>query len=145
MKSYRKELWFNIPSRRGFVNITSQVEEALQESEIKEGMVLVNHNHITASTTVGQVGFATLDSAYISPSSPPLLLPFLCFPQQLINLFRAFEPGDSKRIILAFDLGQQTIGVLQTDFGDPFRPVRQDAFRHRFNVGIPTHQNLWPL
>ena len=42
MKSHRKELWFNIPSRRGFVNITSQVEEALRESGIKEGMVLVN-------------------------------------------------------------------------------------------------------
>ena len=37
MKSYRKELWFNIPARRGFVNITSQVEEALRESGIKEG------------------------------------------------------------------------------------------------------------
>jgi thiamine phosphate synthase YjbQ (UPF0047 family) len=42
MKSYRKELWFNIPSRRGFMNITSQVEEALRESGIQEGMVLVN-------------------------------------------------------------------------------------------------------
>lgn len=42
MKSYRKELWFHIPSRRGFVNITSQVEEAVRESGIKEGMVLVN-------------------------------------------------------------------------------------------------------
>jgi len=37
MKSYRKELWFNIPARRCFVNITSQVEEALHESGIKEG------------------------------------------------------------------------------------------------------------
>jgi len=50
MKSYRKELWFNIPSRRGFVNITSQVEEAIRASGIKEGLVLVNHNHITAFT-----------------------------------------------------------------------------------------------
>ena len=49
MKSYRKELWFNIPARRGFVNITPQVEEALRESGIKEGMVLVNAMHITAS------------------------------------------------------------------------------------------------
>jgi thiamine phosphate synthase YjbQ (UPF0047 family) len=49
MKSYRKELTFNIPSRRGFVNITRQVEEALRESGIKEELVLVNHNHITAS------------------------------------------------------------------------------------------------
>ncbi len=52
MKSYRKELWFNIPSRRGFVNITRQVEEALQESGIKEGLCLVNAMHITASVFI---------------------------------------------------------------------------------------------
>jgi secondary thiamine-phosphate synthase enzyme len=52
MKSYRKELTFNIPSRRGFVNITRQVEEALRESEIKEGFVLVNAMHITASVFI---------------------------------------------------------------------------------------------
>ena len=38
MKSFRKELWLNIPSRRGFVNITPQVEEALKESGIREGL-----------------------------------------------------------------------------------------------------------
>ena len=52
MKSYRKELWFNIPSRRGFVNITSQVEEAVHESRIQNGMVLVNAMHITASVFI---------------------------------------------------------------------------------------------
>ena len=52
MKSYRKELWFNIPSRRGFVNITSQVEEALRESGIKEGLLLCNAMHITASVFI---------------------------------------------------------------------------------------------
>jgi secondary thiamine-phosphate synthase enzyme len=52
MKSYRKELWFNIPTRRGFVNITAQVETCLQESEIKEGMVLINAMHITASVFI---------------------------------------------------------------------------------------------
>ncbi|NWF65361.1 MAG: YjbQ family protein [Chloroflexi bacterium] len=52
MKSYRKELWFNIPSRRGFVNITPQVEEAVRESGIKEGMCLVNAMHITASVFI---------------------------------------------------------------------------------------------
>jgi len=52
MKSYRKELWFNVPNRRGFVNITSQVEEAVRESEIREGMVLVNAMHITASVFI---------------------------------------------------------------------------------------------
>lgn len=52
MKSYRKELFFNIPSRRGFVNITSQVEEALRESGISEGLCLVNPLHITASVFI---------------------------------------------------------------------------------------------
>ncbi len=52
MKSYRKELWFNIPARRGFVNITPQVEESLRESEIREGLCLVNAMHITASVFI---------------------------------------------------------------------------------------------
>ena len=52
MKSYRKELWFNIPARRGFINITAQVEEALQESGIKEGLLLCNAMHITASVFI---------------------------------------------------------------------------------------------
>ncbi len=52
MKSLRKELWFNIPTRRGFVNITSQVEECLRESGIREGLCLVNAMHITASVFI---------------------------------------------------------------------------------------------
>lgn len=52
MKSYRKELWFNTQSRRAFINITSQVEEALRESEIQEGLCLVNAMHITASVFI---------------------------------------------------------------------------------------------
>jgi len=52
MKSYRKELWFNIPSRRGFVNITPQVETCLQESKILEGFILVSAMHITASVFI---------------------------------------------------------------------------------------------
>jgi len=52
MKSYRKELWFNLPQRRMLVNITSQVEECLAESGIKEGFCLVNAMHITASVFI---------------------------------------------------------------------------------------------
>ena len=52
MKSYRKELWFNTRSRREYINITSQVEEALRESGIKEGLVLCNAMHITASVFI---------------------------------------------------------------------------------------------
>ena len=49
MKSYRKELWFNTPTRRAYVNITPEVEECLAESGVKEGLCLVNAMHITAS------------------------------------------------------------------------------------------------
>lgn len=52
MKSYRKELWFNIPSRRGFVNVTTEVEKCLKESGVQEGLVLVNAMHITASVFI---------------------------------------------------------------------------------------------
>ena len=52
MKSYRKELWFNVPGRRAFINITLQVQDALQESGIIEGLVLVNAMHITASVFI---------------------------------------------------------------------------------------------
>lgn len=52
MKSYRKELYFHLPMRRGIVNITPQVEEALRESGIQEGLVLVNAMNITASVFI---------------------------------------------------------------------------------------------
>ena len=52
MKSYRKELWFNLPTRRGFVNITPQVEECLRESGIREGLLLCNAMHISASVFI---------------------------------------------------------------------------------------------
>lgn len=52
MKSYRKELWFEIPTRRAFVNITPQVRQCLDESGIQEGLVLVNAMHITASVFI---------------------------------------------------------------------------------------------
>jgi secondary thiamine-phosphate synthase enzyme len=52
MKSYRKELWFNIPHRRGFVNITKDVRDAVKESGVKEGFVLANAMHITASVFI---------------------------------------------------------------------------------------------
>ena len=52
MKSYRKELWFNIPARRKIVNITGDVQKAINESGIKEGLVLVNAMNITASVFI---------------------------------------------------------------------------------------------
>ena len=52
MKSYRKELWFQIKQRRELINITPQVEEALRESGIQEGFLLCNAMHITASVFI---------------------------------------------------------------------------------------------
>ena len=52
MKSFRKELCFTVPSRRGFINITPQVEDCLRESGISEGIALVNAMHITASVFI---------------------------------------------------------------------------------------------
>jgi len=52
MKSFRKELYFNIKTRRGFVNITPQLLQCLAESGIKEGLLLCNAMHITASVFI---------------------------------------------------------------------------------------------
>ncbi|MDT8441422.1 MAG: secondary thiamine-phosphate synthase enzyme YjbQ [Desulfuromonadales bacterium] len=52
MQSFRKELWFEIPSRRGFLNITPQIEQCLAESGIREGLLLCNAMHITASVFI---------------------------------------------------------------------------------------------
>lgn len=52
MKSYKKEMWFNTPNRRDFINITPDVDEALRESGIKEGLCLVNAMHISASVFI---------------------------------------------------------------------------------------------
>jgi secondary thiamine-phosphate synthase enzyme len=52
MKSYRKELWFHVPTRRALINITDKVAQCLKESGIQEGLVLVNAMHITASVFI---------------------------------------------------------------------------------------------
>jgi thiamine phosphate synthase YjbQ (UPF0047 family) len=46
MKSYRKELWFQVPARRAFINITPQVEQCLKESGVTEGLILCNLTHM---------------------------------------------------------------------------------------------------
>lgn len=52
MKSYRKELWLEVPTRRAFINITRQVEEFVRESGIREGLALVNSTHVTAAVFI---------------------------------------------------------------------------------------------
>ncbi|MBU1697434.1 MAG: secondary thiamine-phosphate synthase enzyme YjbQ [Proteobacteria bacterium] len=52
MKTYRKELWFEIPTRRAFINITSDIQNCINESQVTEGLVLINAMHITASVFI---------------------------------------------------------------------------------------------
>lgn len=52
MKSYRKEIWLHLPTRIGFINITSQVTQCIKESGVSEGIVLINAMHITASVFI---------------------------------------------------------------------------------------------
>lgn len=52
MKSYHKELWYEIPTRRALINITRDVEKCLEESGIREGLLLCNAMHITASVFI---------------------------------------------------------------------------------------------
>jgi len=52
MKTFRKELWFNISKRRDFINITPKIEDCVHESQIREGLVLVNAMHISASVFI---------------------------------------------------------------------------------------------
>lgn len=52
MKSYRKELWLEVPTRRAFINITPQVHECVRESGVREGLALVNSMHVTAAVFI---------------------------------------------------------------------------------------------
>lgn len=52
MKSFRKELWFNVPARMDLVHITEEVQRAIDESGVREGLCLVNAMHITASVFI---------------------------------------------------------------------------------------------
>jgi secondary thiamine-phosphate synthase enzyme len=72
MKSYRKELWFSIPTRRAFTNITSQLEKCLAESGVREGLLLCNAMHITASVFINddEPGLKTDFEAWLEGLAP---------------------------------------------------------------------------
>ncbi|NNF98931.1 MAG: YjbQ family protein [Desulfobacteraceae bacterium] len=76
MKSYRKELWFEVPTRRAFINITPDVVQCLEDSNVTEGFVLVNAMHITASVFIND-DESGLHQDYetwlekLAPHSPP--------------------------------------------------------------------------
>ena len=74
MKSYRKELSLNVPTLRGFINITPQVEECLGESGIREGIALINPMHVTSSVFIddGEVGLHRHYEAWLEKIAPVL-------------------------------------------------------------------------
>ena len=86
MKTHREELWFEIKTRRGFVNITPQVEAALQKSGIREGLCLVNAMHISASV-------------FINDDEPGLHYDYEVFlerlaPHEPVNQYRHNDTGE---------------------------------------------------
>lgn len=118
MKSYRKELWMHVPTRRAFVNITPEVSEALKESGIREGLCLVNPMHITASV-------------FINDDEPGLHHDYERFLEQLaphepVSQYRHNETGEDnadahiKRQVM----GQQVV-VAVTDGKLDFGPWEQ--------------------
>src|ERR1041384_8821256 len=82
MKSYREELWFETKTRRAYLNITRQVERALKRSGVREGLVLVNAMHITASV-------------YINDDEPGLLKDYDRFLDRLVPQGDTYEPNET--------------------------------------------------
>ncbi|MBE0618695.1 MAG: YjbQ family protein [Proteobacteria bacterium] len=127
MKTHRKELWFEVPNRRGFVNITSQVLECLRESGIREGLCLVNAMHITASV-------------FINDDEPGLLHDFEEWleglaPHEPLNRYRHNRTGEDngdahlKRTIM----GRQVVVAVtggKLDFG-PWEQIYYGEFDGR--------------
>ena len=71
MKSFREELWFQIPSRRGFLNITPKIEDCPRKSGIREGLCLVNAMHITASVFINDDEGGLHHDFEVSPATDP--------------------------------------------------------------------------
>jgi secondary thiamine-phosphate synthase enzyme len=129
MKSYRKELWFNTPTRRAFINITRQVEAALDESGIKEGLVLVNAMHISASV-------------FINDDEPGLHHDYEVWleklaPHEPVNQYRHNDTGEDnadahikrqvmgREVVVAVTTGQLDFGPWEQIFYGEFDGMRR--------------------
>lgn len=113
MKSYRKELHFNLPKRRGLVNITPQVEAAVRESGVKEGLVLINAMNITASVFINddEAGLHQDYEAWLEK-----LAPEQPYSQYLHNGFEDNADAHLKRTVM----GRETVVAItegKLDFG----------------------------
>ncbi len=124
MKSLTEYLWFNIPSRRGFVNITSTVQELVRKSGVKEGLCLVNAMHITASV-------------FINDDEPGLLQDFEDWleglaPHEPISRYRHNRTGEDngdahlkrqimgREVVIAITNGQLDLGPWEQIFYGEF-------------------------
>ena len=124
MKSLTEYLWFNIPSRRGFVNITSTVQELVRKSGVKEGLCLVNAMHITASV-------------FINDDEPGLLQDFEDWleglaPHEPISRYRHNRTGEDngdahlkrqimgREVVVAITNGQLDLGPWEQIFYGEF-------------------------
>ena len=127
MKSYRKELWFNIPSRRDYINITEEVNDALKESGIREGLCLINAMHITASV-------------YINDAEPGLIADYDAWLEQLaphepLSRYRHNNTGEDngdahlKRQVMGREVVVAVTGG-QLDFG-PWEQIFYGEFDGR--------------
>ena len=129
MKSFRDELWFNTPSRRNYINITPQVEEAVQKSGVTEGLCLVNAMHITASV-------------YINDDEPGLLQDYDDFleklvPHEPISLYRHNNTGEDngdahikrqimgREVVVAITQGRLDFGTWEQIFYAEFDGKRK--------------------
>jgi secondary thiamine-phosphate synthase enzyme len=124
MKNLRKELWFEVPDRRGFVNITDEVSGAVRESGVREGFCLVNAMHITASV-------------FINDAEPGLLADYEAWLEQLaphepIDRYRHNRTGEDngdahlkrqvmgREVVVAITNGQLDFGPWEQIFYGEF-------------------------
>jgi len=124
MKSHRQELWFEIPARRGFVNITPQVEQAVRESGVQEGLALVNAMHITASVFVNddEAGLHHDFEAFLERLAP----------HQPVSAYRHNQTGEDnadahlkrqlfgREVVLAITAGRLDLGPWEQVFYGEF-------------------------
>lgn len=129
MKSYRKEIWFNTPTRRAFINMTPQVQAAIHESGIREGMALVNAMHISASVFINddEPGLHHDYEAWLEKLAP----------HEPINQYRHNDTGEDnadahikrqvmgREVVVAITNGQLDFGPWEQVFYGEFDGMRK--------------------
>jgi len=129
MKSYRKEIWFNTPTRRAFINMTPQVQAAIHESGIREGLALVNAMHISASVFINddEPGLHHDYEAWLEKLAP----------HEPINQYRHNDTGEDnadahikrqvmgREVVVAITNGQLDFGPWEQVFYGEFDGMRK--------------------